>query len=223
MINKVKNLVNELVKNDNSGHGMDHIMRVYHLALKIANNYNVDRTLVSLIALLHDVDDYKLYNHQTLINATKIMEESQIDLNMQKIVLVEIAQIGYHNRLLGKMPKTMEGQIVSDADMCDALGAEGILRTYAYSLSIKRPFFANEIFPNLDADYHALSSYTQTTGIGHFFEKLLRLPNLMFTKDGKAEALKRQQFMITFLYQFFNEENATDWTIYLDNYLKKFN
>ena len=37
--------------------------------------------------------------------------------------------------------------MVSDADMCDALGANGILRTYAFGLASGRPFFDRNCFP----------------------------------------------------------------------------
>ncbi len=45
---------------DNSGHGMDHIKRVKNLALQFACDTAADKAIVTLAALLHDVDDYKL-------------------------------------------------------------------------------------------------------------------------------------------------------------------
>ena len=54
-----------------------------------------------------------------------------------------------------------------------------------------------------------------------FFEKILRLKNLMMTKAGKEEALARHNLVVTFLRQFFEEEKAYDWIVYLDEYLKE--
>ena len=47
-------------------------------------------------------------------------------------------------------PTTIEGKIVSDADMCDALGANGILRVYTYSIKNGKPFFNKNTFPMED-------------------------------------------------------------------------
>ena len=54
------NKVYNCLKNDHSGHGMDHIDRVLDLSLKFCKVENANKEIVTLIALLHDVDDYKL-------------------------------------------------------------------------------------------------------------------------------------------------------------------
>lgn len=61
IIDKVKEQVSNLLGNDNSGHGMDHIKRVLNLSLRFAEDENAAKKIVSLIALLHDVDDHKLF------------------------------------------------------------------------------------------------------------------------------------------------------------------
>lgn len=77
MIEQVKEQVKIVLNNDNSGHGMEHVNRVLNLALKFAAIEKVDKDIVALIALLHDVDDYKLVgleNANNLENAKKILE-----------------------------------------------------------------------------------------------------------------------------------------------------
>lgn len=49
--------VSELLATDNSGHGMEHINRVLDLSLKFAEIENGNKDKVSLITLLHDVDN----------------------------------------------------------------------------------------------------------------------------------------------------------------------
>ena len=76
MIEKIKMQVSELLNKDNSGHGMDHINRVLELSLRFAEKEKANKDIVSLIALLHDVDDYKLFgmdNARNLTNTKRIM------------------------------------------------------------------------------------------------------------------------------------------------------
>ena len=45
----------------------------------------------------------------------------------------------------------------------------------------------------------------------------------MLTDSGKKEASKRHDFMVAFLTQLFEEENAPEWSTYLNNFLTKLN
>ena len=224
MIEKVKKQVSELLDKDNSGHGMDHINRVLELSLKFAEKENANKDIVSLIALLHDVDDYKLFgidNADNLTNAKKIMEDCNVDKNTQEQVCLALNNIGYSKRLKGCCPTTLEGKIVSDADMCDALGANGILRVYTYSLKNGKPFFNKDIFPIEDMTAEKYTRRCADSSVCHIFEKILKLKSLMLTKSGKEEAKSRHQIIVDFLYHLFDEENVPEWTRYLNEYLKK--
>lgn len=222
-IKLVKKEVEKLLIKDNSGHGMDHINRVYNLSLKFALKEKANKDIVSLIALLHDVDDYKLFgkdNAKNLTNAKEIMNKCKIDENTQNQVCTQLSNIGYSKRLKGCCPTTLEGKIVSDADMCDGIGANGILRVHAYSMKNGRPFFDKNIFPieNMTADKY--TSKTSDTSVCHMFEKLLKLKDLMLTDSGREEAISRHQIIVDFLYHLFLEDDVPEWIQYLDNYLK---
>lgn len=224
MIEEVKEQVYKLLNKDNSGHGMDHINRVLDLSLKFADKEHANREIVSLIALLHDVDDYKLFgieNAENLTNAKRIMSECAIDDEIQNKVCSELKCIGYSKLLEGFRPKTIEGQVVSDADMCDALGSNGILRVYTYSLKNGKPFFDRNVFPIEDMTADKYTKRCADSSVCHIFEKILKLKNLMITDSGKEEAKERHQIIVDFLYHLFNEENAPEWTKYLDEYLKR--
>lgn len=223
MIEKVKKQVSELLNKDNSGHGMDHINRVLELSLKFAEKENANKDIVSLIALLHDVDDYKLFgmnNAENLTNTKKIMENCNVDKNTQEQVCLALSNIGYSKRLKGFCPTTLEGKIVSDADMCDALGANGILRVYTYSLKNGKPFFNKDIFPIEDISAEKYTRRCADSSVCHIFEKILKLKSLMLTESGKEEAKSRHQIIVDFLYHLFDEENVPEWTRYLNEYLK---
>ncbi len=221
---KVKNKVYEVLGEDNSGHGIQHIERVVKNARKFAENEKADVFVTTLIALLHDVDDYKLVgfeNAENLSNARRIMSECEISEDIQAVVLGGINNMGYSKRLKGTMPQTLEGMCVSDADMCDAMGMVGVIRTAQYQFAHGSPFFDRESFPidNLTAkDYTRKNS---TSAVCHMFEKILKLKKLMLTNSGKAEAEQRHNSTVNFLIQYFKEENANDWLKYLDNFLAK--
>lgn len=125
MLENVKKQVYELLDKDSSGHGSDHIDRVLKLSLKFAQTENnVNKDVLALIALLHDVDDHKLFGKEyseNLINAKEIMHKANVPNEVQNEVLSSLKCIGYSKLLDGFRPTSIEGKIVSDADMCDAL------------------------------------------------------------------------------------------------------
>ena len=222
-IEKVKNEVAKLLEGDNSGHGLEHINRVLDLSLKFAEKENANKYIVSLIALLHDADDYKLFgmeNAEKLTNAKIIMDDCNVDKAIQEQVCDAINNIGYSKRLKGHSPTTLEGKIVSDVDMCDALGANGILRVYTYSMKNGKPFFDRNIFPIEDMNAEKYTRKCADSSVCHIFEKILKLKDLMLTDSGKEESKNRHQIVVDFLYHLFNEENAPEWIEYLNNYLK---
>ncbi len=149
---KIKEDVYSLLKDDTTGHDISHIERVLDLSLEFSENLDVNREKLNLIALLHDVDDYKLFVSDTrnLPNAKKILKKYKINKSIEEEVLLEIKRLGYSKRLEGLKPLTIEGMIVSDADMCDAMGVTGIIRCYDYSKSHNMPFFLKENFPLLE-------------------------------------------------------------------------
>lgn len=218
---RAQELTSKILDRDNSGHGMDHVNRVIKLSLKFAEDESANTEIVTLIALLHDVDDYKLFGAEAaekLPNAKKILDDCNFDEATKKQVIQAIKTIGYSKRLQGIFPSTIEGKIVSDADMCDGMGATGILRCFQYHVAHQGVFFDRNIYPKLDmsvAEYKAKDSGTAVT---HIFEKLLKLKDLMLTKSGQKEAMKRHDFMVDFLRHFFEEEDVPEWVEYLENY-----
>ena len=223
-IDEVRNKVYDLLYNDDTGHDIEHIDRVLRLSLIFSENEKAHNYIVSLIALLHDIDDYKLFgkeNSQNLSNAKKIMNDLNISNDIQDMVLSAIKSIGYSKYLKGIRPDSIEGKIVSDADMCDALGVNGILRTYKYSIKNQKPFFDKNIFPIEDIDEKKYTSKSSDTSVCHIFEKILKLKKLMLTNAGINEASKRHQIIVDVLYQLFDEESVPEWKRYLDKFIEE--
>ncbi|MDF2822517.1 MAG: putative superfamily hydrolase [Clostridiales bacterium] len=54
--------IKDIFVNDFSGHDYYHSMRVLNLATNICNAEKGDLEIVQMAAILHDVDDYKLFD-----------------------------------------------------------------------------------------------------------------------------------------------------------------
>jgi uncharacterized protein len=96
--------------------------------------------------------------------------------------------------------KTVEAQIVQDADRMDALGAIGVSRCMKVGGSISRLLYnPNDPFcVEREAD-------DKTYTLDHFFIKLLHIADSMNTPSAKAEANRRTRYMHEFLEQLKSE------------------
>ncbi len=218
----IRDEVTRLLNTDDSGHNMDHINRVCKIALSMKDK-NTNSKIITAIALLHDVDDYKLFGlkqSKDLTNTKMILSKTNLKNEEKNKIIASIKTIGYSKRIAGIIPNIKEAMIVSDADMLDAMGAIGILRSYHYNITHGNPFFDKEEFPILNMDEMTYKTKKNGTVVNHIFEKLLRLKDLMLTKKGKIEATKRYNFLIEFLKEYFYEEDAKEWQNYLDKYIK---
>ena len=64
-----------------------------------------------------------------------------------------IENISYKGANVKTPMKTLEGEIVQDADRLDALGAVGIARTFAYGAYAKQEIYNPEIKPKMHSTY----------------------------------------------------------------------
>ena len=70
---RVLEFVRNTFQDDYSGHDYFHTLRVYKMAMRIAEQENADLLTVRLAALLHDVDDIKL-SPETYENKDRAVE-----------------------------------------------------------------------------------------------------------------------------------------------------
>lgn len=179
--------VQDLFQNDFGGHDAAHTLRVYRNAMDIAGREPpCDREIVALGALLHDVDDHKLFATENNENARRFLAAQGVDeARIEEICRVINAVSFSRNR--GRRPETPEGRIVQDADRLDALGAVGIARTFAYGGAHGRSLEAS---------------------IDHFHEKLLLLKDELNTDEARRLAEKRHGFLKAFLAEYEEETRA---------------
>lgn len=129
---KAAAFVRELLGGDAGGHGTDHVVRVYQNAMRIAENEpGCDREIVALSALLHDADDHKLFHTENNANARRFLSENAVPADRTERIIEAINSVSFSQNQ-GKVPATLEGRIVQDADRLDAVGAIGIARTFSY-------------------------------------------------------------------------------------------
>ncbi|WP_339622800.1 HD domain-containing protein [uncultured Winogradskyella sp.] len=194
--------------NAEGGHDWFHIERVYKNTLVIAKHENVDITVVSLAALLHDIADSKFNNGDETIGP-KVASAFLLKQNVDSEIIEHVTQIIEHMSFKNSFDLdtsffSKEMHVVQDADRLDAIGAIGIARCFNYGGFKNRPLYSPEIKPNLNmskAEYKAAKAPT----LNHFYEKLLLLKDQMHTKTGKRIALDRHKYMEGFLKQFYAE------------------
>ena len=186
--------------------GQNESMRVYRLAIQIAEQENADMLIVQLAALLHDVDDVKLSleTHETKRNAVRFMKNSGVDDKVRASVCKIIDEVSFAG-IDSVVPSTIEGKCVQDADRLDAMGAIGIARTFAYGGSKGRRIHDPDIKPMTNMNKADYNQNHNSTSINHFYEKLLLLKDMMNTGTAKKMAMHRQTVMEDFLEEFMAE------------------
>jgi uncharacterized protein len=212
-IDAVADAVRGLLCDEKSGHDWQHIFRVWKLAGRLAAEERADAVVVSLAALLHDVDDRKITGdittEETLVAARSIMAKAGIAPGLAETVCRTIKSMGFHRSLGGDTVRSLEAHIVSDADQLDAIGSIGIARTILYGASKGRKLFDPSETPMENFSKEQYVANTSST-ISHFFEKLLKLKDMMHTPAGKREGKVRHMRMCEYLYGFFLEVSAGD-------------
>lgn len=181
LIQAATDYIHTLFLGNSGGHDAEHSYRVYRNAMRIAaEEPEADLEIVALAALLHDADDYKLFNTQNNDNARSFLEAQSLPTCIIDAICKAINSVSF-SKNRGTRPETLEGQIVQDADRLDAIGAIGIARTFAYG---------GEHGRSLDSS------------IQHFHDKLLLLKDEMNTASAKKIAESRHSFLLTFLAEY---------------------
>ena len=192
MIHKAMEYARQIFAGDGSGHDFDHTLRVYHMAVRIAGEEGADVEMVALAALLHDVDDHKLSpetcEHKD--RAVAFLKSQGVDEQKIHRIVEIISEISFSAG--NGRPSTLEGMCVQDADRLDAIGAIGIGRAFAFGGSRGRRM-------------HDPDGIDKTATVEHFYDKLFKLKDLMTTPTGQHLARQRDEFMHSFLEQFYAE------------------
>ena len=209
ILQEARDFVYAELKDETSGHDWWHIVRVTNNAVEIAKQEQADVFICELAALLHDIADGKL-NENEGVGLQKVkqwLQNHQASDEETAHVLEIIATMSFKGGHQQKNVSTLEGKIVQDADRLDAIGAIGIARAMAYSGYTGRPIHDPALRPREDMTVEEYRS-NQGTAILHFYEKLLKLKDLMNTDYAKQLAIGRHHFLEEYLEQFYAEWDA---------------
>lgn len=205
IIHRTEKMVRDQLLNEETGHDWFHIERVTKNALEIGAKEDADLFIVHLAALLHDLADDKVVEDEA-----KALKDIEVWLEKQEVPKADMAHILNIIQTISfkggnfKTLETLEAKVVQDADRLDAIGAVGIARCFVYSGSKGQAIYdpAIETRENMSVEEYRKG---KSSAIHHFYEKLLKLKDLMNTKAGYEIAEERHAFMETFLEQFFKE------------------
>lgn len=203
--------VQELLKEAEKGHDWFHIQRVRTNALRLQAAEGGDLLALHLAALLHDVDDAK-FNGGDEEAGSRLALQILKDLGAPEALQLKVADLVAHCSYKGGQADDNPGlelQILRDADRLDAIGAIGIARSFHYGGFKNQAIYDPQIPVR---DKMSIEEYRRSISstINHFYEKLLKLKDGMYTKKGREMAEGRHRYMETFLQQFLQEWSAED-------------
>ena len=204
LIERAQGYAREKFENEYSGHDYFHTLRVFKMAMRIAEGEGAELEIVQLAALLHDVDDRKISpeTYESQANARNFLLTNGVDDGKTERICKIIREISFGGN--DSVPSTLEGQCVQDADRLDAIGAIGIARAFAYGGNHNRHMYHPDIKPNLNMTKEEYVKSESTT-INHFYEKLFKLTALMNTKTAIQFAESREAYMKEFVAEFMDE------------------
>ena len=198
-----------------AGHDFHHTLRVARGAFLILQEESVrefacppsdeDCDAVIASALLHDcvpvAKNSPLRKESARLCSEKAREWLlELQWNPSEMIQVIADAVLDHSYSGGRVPQTLIGKCLQDADRLEALGALGLYRTIATGVSMgcllfdpEDPFAAGRAWDD------------RRFTIDHFFTKLLKLPESFQTEAARTEAHERARYLEGFLTQLKHE------------------
>lgn len=190
-------------------HDLAHLQRVRALAERLLVSEGGDCFVVLPAVWLHDCIGLPK-NHPQRGKA------SEMAAGRAHEILSQLAYPGEYRELIAeairthsysaqKTPRTLEAQIVQDADRLDALGAIGLARCFMTAGSL-----GSQLYDPADPWGESRPLDDRTWAVDHFFTKLLRLPATFCTDTARRWAQHRGEFLQSFLERLAREVEGGD-------------
>jgi uncharacterized protein len=204
-IHRVGSAAQTFFEGSRGSHGWDHTLRVYHLCERMGPEEAADMEVLRIAALLHDIARGRQDESRgRLCHAEEGAEMARpmlTSLDLEESRKENILHCIRAHRFRGdRTPRSLEAEILFDADKLDAIGAVGVARAY---------LFAGEIGaclhnPEIDVE-HSPAYSRNDTGYREFKVKLSRIKDRMLTETGRRMARERHAFMEAFFARFLAE------------------
>lgn len=193
LIHKCEAYMQECLKDD-MAHDPQHMYRVLKIALDIADTEaNVDRNILVISCLLHDIGRKAQHDDPTLCHAV-VGGEMAYSFLIREGLDEETAgavrsAIQSHRFRSKQPPETIEAKILFDADTIDVTGAMGIARSLQYEGHGTIPIY------HVDDDGNLLpGAIDQPDSFLREYEfKLKKVYDRLYTRHGKELAEARRQ------------------------------
>lgn len=198
---KLISVIAEKTAENDPSHDFEHALRVLRNAERILEREGGDSDVVIPAALFHDAVIYPK-NHPKSKDASNESADvaqralSEIpDYPQDKIALVgdAIRQCSFSKNV---RPDSIEAQILQDADRLEATGAISIMRTFASTGQMGRPFYHPD-----DPFCERREPQSLSYALDLFYGRLLVVGDRMHTETAKEMARERTEFLVTFLNQ----------------------
>lgn len=180
-----------------SAHDFDHVLRVVKLAEHIAQREGANVDIVRAAALLHDIGlDAGRAGHET--SAARQARDILREHGYAEAAIDAVAHaIEAHRFRSGPTPRTLEAQVLFDADKLDSIGAMGVARAFAFGGQRGQKLWA-DVSPD-EADVEVAPN--RHTPVHEYHVKLKKIKDRLFTTAGRAIAEKRHAYMVGFYEQ----------------------
>ena len=192
------------VMDGDPAHDITHVQRVVQNTIQLTEVENGNAAISVPAAWLHDcvsvAKDSPLRKQASKLAAKEAVRFLE-SVNYPADLLAQIYHAIEAHSFSANIPtETLEARIVQDADRLEAVGAIGLARCFLTGGSMGTPLYepADPFAENRDLDDRR---YT----LDHFYCKLLGLVDTMKTEAGKAEAVKRTDYIKAFLKQLGSE------------------
>ena len=194
-------------------HGPDHTERVYHLALILGRALDARLDILAAAALLHDIGRrFESDSKGEVCHARKGAELARTilaDLGFSAPDIEAITHCIRAHRFRGlEPPRTLEAEILFDADKLDSIGAIGIGRAFLFAGQIGAKLHDAEIDHN-----HTRAYSREDTAYREFQVKMSRVREQMLTAPGRKLAEQRHRFMEIFFDELNREIYGSDMAL----------
>jgi len=198
LIARVREEAGAFFRSARGSHDWDHTERVRRLALRIGRKERADLGVLELAALLHDIGrEEEDRSHGRICHGRSGAALAKGILTRHgcgpATVGAVVHAIRTHRFRKGGAPRTLEAQVLFDADKLDSIGAVGVGRAFLFAGEIGARLHDKKI------DVRTSKAYSRDdTAYREFLVKLRRVRDRMTTREGRRIAAERHRYMAAF-------------------------